>query len=110
MASPEQIAKRLRETLKTSDDAKEFVGKWGGGYEHDASWSDETFVAKNIDRIVDQAFRKGLLNQLGMRLGFPSEQHAAYIRTIWTDRRSWAALLVSVIAWAASIFALINKD
>lgn len=71
---------------------------------------DEELIPKNIERIVKDAIRKGLLNELGMRSGFPSDEHAAYTRNVWTDRRSWGALIDSVLALVGSLIALISND
>lgn len=110
MATPEQITQRLQQRVKSQDDLKRFTDDWGGGIATNEGWKAEELIPKNIERIVKDAISKGVLNELGMRLGFPSDEHAAYTRNVWTDRRSWVALIVSLLALVASIIALINKD
>lgn len=110
MATPEQITERLQEKIQSKDDLKKFTRVWGGGIARNEEWKDEEHLKKNIERIVTAATRKGLLNELGIRLGFPSDQHAEYMRNVWTDRRSWAALILSVLALVASLIALTSKD
>lgn len=109
MATPEQITERLQDNIKSKDDLKKFTHDWGGAIATNTGWKAEELIPKNIERIVKDALRKDLLNELGMRLGFPSDEHAAYTRNVWTDRRSWVALIVAVLALLASIIALIKS-
>lgn len=110
MATREQITQRLQKTIKSKTDLEEFVAKWGSSVATHNLWKAEEFIPKNIDRIVRDAKRKGHLDELGMLLGFPSDQHAAHLRNVSTDRRSWIALLFSMLALVASAIALFNKD
>lgn len=106
MATPEQITEKLQQTINTEDDLNKFAAKWGGGVKKTKAWDVEELLSKNIERIVKDALRNGHLNELGMRLGIPSDEHTEYMRNIWTDRRSWLALGFSFIALIVSIVAI----
>ena len=109
MATPEQITERLKDRIKSKDELKKFTRGWGGDIARNEEWTDEEHIKKNIERIVQHAVRLDELNELGMRLDFPSDQHAEYMRNAWTDRRSWIALIISVLALViSSIVLLLN--
>lgn len=110
MATPEQITERLRQRIESKDDLRKFADEWGGGIASNIGWKSDEIIPKNIERIVNDAIEKGHLNKLGMRLGFPSDEHAAYTRNTWTDRRSWIALIASILALVVSAIALFQKD
>ena len=110
MATPEQITKRLQQIIKSKDDLEKFTADWGGGTATNVGWKAEELIPKNIERIVTAAIGNGHLNELGRRVGFPSDEHAAFTRNVWTDRRSWAAFVVSFLALIASIVALIKTS
>ncbi len=81
MATREQCDAALRKRLKTRADVIEFTNKWGGGHTENPGWRgpdyEATFVEENIKRIIDQAYRKELLDALGKKLDIPTDAEQA---------------------------------
>jgi hypothetical protein len=106
MATIEQCEQQLREKLRSKADVEEFVRDWGGDVATNASWDEATFVKENITRLVYDAHRKKLLDKLGMKLSFPSEAEQDRREAIWTNRRSWIAIAVSLLSLLVAIYAV----
>jgi len=106
MATIEECKAALQKRFKTKQDVINFTEDWGGGHQSNTGWSEDDFIRNNIYRIVNDAHRKGLLDTLELKLELQSEAEANRINTVWTNRRSWIAIVISAAALIASIIAL----
>ena len=109
MATVEQCTERLRKLFHTKEDVIAISDDWGGGHASNTAWDEEMFIQENVKRIVDQARRKGLLDALGMKLGFPSEGEQNRRNIVSANRQSRIAIVISGAALLVSILVAVFK-
>ena len=105
MATREQVTAALQEQLKTEEQVMEFYRKWGGG--PDGRWQGEELVRESPKRIAEDASRKGLLDELGIELGLPSDEHAELMRKDRTEARAVRTERMARIALGVAMAALV---
>lgn len=106
MATAEQIEAKLTELIQSKADLDIFAQKWGRGVTIPDEVNADELIPKLINKIVTDAMANDVLDELGYALGFPTDKHATYKREIWSDRRSWIALILSALAFLISVIAL----
>lgn len=109
MATIEQCRACLQENLKTKDDVCKFADDLGGGVVTNASWNDHQFITENIAHFVDKAHRAGHLDNLGIKLGLPSNAEATRIAAKEASSRAVKALIISLAALIVSVISLCNN-
>ena len=97
MATREQCEKALRKRLITPDDISTFAAGWGGDIR-----ADET-TEQFIERTIEDAHGGEHLDQLGVHLGFPSDEESLRLDS---RTRFLLALLVAVAGLALAGIAL----
>ena len=81
------------------------------GQLHDKpEWTDAEFFDHNIPNYLSEIATDKLLDELGIKLGYPSDAESKRLANRWAIRRSWIPIVVSAIALIVSILVAIFKN